>query len=142
MGEAIATNDQAMREFQEKLIEKLRTDIAGMLPDAVLAQMVQKAIEEQFFKPRKMSSGSGYSATVIDAPSWFVEEAAKEAKPLIALLVKESVDERKEEITKAIKEYLEPQNLTIIVYAAIRAEMGYALQQLTQQMGEKLRQGY
>jgi hypothetical protein len=123
MSEQVATNDAALREFQERVVNKLREDIAGMLPDAVLSQLVSKAVDEQFFKPRKiLNPNSGWGRTeYIDAPSWFVGEVAKLAEPLIKEQVEQYVEREKETIKKAIDEFLSQQNLLLLTIAAMRA---------------------
>ncbi len=48
--QALATKTDPLSEFQKRISEKLRDDIGNMMPDEVLKEMVNRALEEQFFK--------------------------------------------------------------------------------------------
>lgn len=114
-----------MAEFQERVLSELKTKIGEMLPDEALQELVKRAVEEQFFTPRKVINPNGmYSRPeFIEKPSWFVEEVAKSAEPVIKKLVEEYVEQNKMEIEKAVKQFLEAQNLLLLTFAALRMQM-------------------
>lgn len=125
MAQEIATPADPIKAFQDKVTEKLKADIGALMPDEVLAGLVQRAVEEQFFKPRKIrdpSQGS-YGDRVIDAPGWFVAEVATHAKPMIEAAVKRYVEEHKDEIDKAIKQFMSEQNLLLMGLTAMHSQV-------------------
>lgn len=75
-----------------------------LLPDDVLQAMVQKAMEEAFFKPRKLVDESGYRPAVVDGDPWLVEvirdlidgrvrAAAKEQIKVNEAFIQDKIDE-------------------------------------------------
>jgi hypothetical protein len=131
-----------MDEFQARVVEKLRADIGAMLPDDALAGLVQRAIEEQFFKKRKVQEGSSYHRTEREIPSWFVEEAAKIATPLIETLVREYVANNKDQIKAAINEFLQSQHLLLLAMSAIRVETSSDIMEAAVRAAEQVRKSY
>ena len=119
MSEELAPPDP-MQAFQERVKEKLRDDIAGMLPDEALAQLVQRAVDEEFFKKRTVKVGGAYSSATEERPSWFVQEVTKVAKPLLEAMVRDYVAEHTEVIKKAVDEFLSSQNLLLLTFAVMR----------------------
>lgn len=141
MSQAVATNDQHMREFQEKVVAKLRADIGEMLPDAALAGLVEKAIQEQFFTKR--TTGMDYAGRPTDQkPSWFVEEVAKMAEPQIRAYVQGWLDENKETIKKAVDEFLGEQNLLMITFAAMRSSTFQDINEIASAVVTRMKQPY
>lgn len=116
-----STNTNPMETFQNKITEKLRSDIGSMLPDEVLQGLVKKAVDEHFFKERKETSSSGYHT--ITKPSWFVEEVGKHAQPLIEKAVSEYVKNNKEVMEKALSDFFATQNLTLLMTASMAHQM-------------------
>lgn len=74
-----------MQTFQERLKGKLRDDIASMLPDEAISEMVKTVINEEFFTKRtvKKASSNHYNPEYETAPSEFQEMVLKSAKPII-----------------------------------------------------------
>jgi hypothetical protein len=106
--EALSTGHQ--NEFEQKILERLRNDIRELLPEAALRRLVERAVDETFFKERRIDRGYG---NVDVKPSWFVEEIAKTAKPLVQAAVDRFVDERHDLIQQAIDRFVTEQQLTI-----------------------------
>lgn len=128
MSTEIAKPSDPMADFQAKLKDRIRTDIAGLLPDEALQKLVEKAIEDEFFKPLRVPkpNRSYYSEETIEAPSWFRAAIVEAAKPLIqksvdALLERPEAAARIKEVTDT---YLTPTNLTIVAAASIAAVVG------------------
>ena len=58
----------AIDQFQAKVVERLRDDIRDLLPEEVLKELVTRAVEHEFFKPREIYQNS-YSSQPQKAPS-------------------------------------------------------------------------
>lgn len=78
-----------METFQEKVRNRLRDDIAGLLPDDALAAMVQRVVEEEFFTKRQKHEKDGWSTRTVEVPSPFQAMVMEAAKPLLQQLAKE-----------------------------------------------------
>lgn len=70
MGTEVQTN----KEFQEAIIERLRSDIGNLIPDDALKAMIEQAMQSMFFT-RKVER-SGYRDK--ELPSWFEEAVEQE----------------------------------------------------------------
>ena len=127
----ITINKTPMEQFQEKIMAKLRDDIGAMLPPEVLQSMVERAVEEQFFKERRIPQR--FSSDEIK-PSWFVEEVAKEAQPLIREMVTEHVQKNRAQIEQGIRAFLDDQNLLLVSMSIVRAEFQMMMNDQIQQM--------
>lgn len=122
MGNEIATNKNPMEEFQDRVKDKLKADIGSMLPDEVLQQLTQRAVDEQFFKERRQPNPRGYGSDV-PRPSWFVEEVAKIAEPIIRQHIEHFIETHKQDIEAAIEQYISEQNLTLTASTMIASQM-------------------
>jgi hypothetical protein len=128
MSNELTTASNPMAEFQERVIKKLQADIGEMLPPDVLQKLVERAIEEQFMKPRKVRDPNrGYGDYMIDAPSWFSAEVFRLCTPMMNAAVRKWVDENETTLREAIEKFLADQNLLLLATAAIQ-------QQTSQQM--------
>lgn len=122
-----------MAEFKAKLEAKVREDIAELLPETAVAELVKKAVEDVFFAPRvEVENRGSYHERRIEKPSWFIEAVAKEAKPLLDAAVNKFVAEHQVEIDKAVAEYLTPQNLTVLAVGSLSREISIALGNLNE----------
>lgn len=74
-----------MEQFQEKLRKKIRDDFAEMLPEEVLDQLQKKAIEDAFFKERKV--------TVPSDGSWNSKDRTEVRQPLVQEIARECAEE-------------------------------------------------
>ncbi len=107
-----------LASFQNKVAKKLRKDIGDMLPDGALAELVQRAVEDQFFNERVVDRGGFNGREII--PSWFVSEVAKIAEPVIKKHVEKYVADNEATIRKAVDQYLTDANLTLVAIAALQ----------------------
>jgi hypothetical protein len=111
-----------MQTFEEKVKSRLKETIADMLPDEALAALVQRAVDEQFFKPRKTGTGA-YNDPYKDAPGWFVSEVAKLAEPIIKEHVEKAFAMRRNAIEEAVRKFVAEQNLALLMTTAITQNM-------------------
>src|SRR4051794_38401980 len=95
----------SQRAFEESIKERLRKDIGGLIPDAVLAQLVEKAIQGMFFTRRERKGGGYYDRTQI-LPSWFKEEVQKTPKSQIDGCVKNYFASHGDAIAHAVEKEL------------------------------------
>ena len=139
MKNEIATNDNAMREFHERVIEKLRKDIGEMLPDSVLQQMVAKAVGDNFFKPIPEVRDRYGHITEQSRASWFAQAVAEQAKPIIEQAVKDLLERERESIKKAIDDFLSQQNLLLITIGILQAQTSFDIQNGMRMLLEQIR---
>lgn len=88
-----------MESFQERLKASLRDDVARMIPDEALAQMIQQVIKDEFFTKKTIPNPKyrGYYdrdvPSTIEVPSAFQAMVFEAAKPILQKLAKDWVDE-------------------------------------------------
>lgn len=104
--ELVEANKDPMAAFYKRLEERLRSDVAELLPEESLRALVQRAVEESFFKKRQVNTGNQYGPKWEDCPSEFEELIVKAAQPTIDKLVAEIVASRHEEISAAVNKAL------------------------------------
>jgi hypothetical protein len=126
-----------MQTFEEKVKARLKETIADMLPDEALAGLVQKAVDEQFFKRRQIKDD--YGRIKSESPSWFVQEVARLAEPLIKEHVAAAFAGRKSEIEDAIKQFVSDQNLMLIMFAYLSRQTEQSVYALGQEIAHAIR---
>lgn len=133
MTDVPAHKPDPMAEFQAQLQERVRNDIRDLLPADAVAALVQRAIDDEFFKPRQVQDGSWGSRTK-EVPSFFVEEVVKAAKPIIEAAVAKFVAEHPEAIEKVIKDFLDTDKLAVATATQLTGMLGAALYDLQQRL--------
>lgn len=128
MSDAQALTPQ--QTFQENLKSRIRDDIGKLLPDEVLASMVQQAVKEIFFTPMRVPKPGrpSYSDEMVNAPSWFHDQIMREAEPLLKAAVVEALAEHQTTIKAALWEALNNDKLIFVVaeVIGIRVREGFA----------------
>jgi hypothetical protein len=87
MSNSNLTQSSALSDFESKLKDRIRADIAELIPDEVLAEMIKQTINEQFMKTRKVCENpeaSSYNRRWRDSPPWLFE--------VIQPLIKDQID--------------------------------------------------
>jgi hypothetical protein len=110
-----------MAEFYKRLEERLRSDVAELLPEESLKALVKRAVEESFFKKRQVNTGNKYNPQWEERPSEFEELIVKAAQPTIDRLVAEIVAQRHEEIIAAVNEALGDNVVAVRIGTSIAA---------------------
>lgn len=87
------------QQFQERIADRLRDDIGDLLPDEVLSEMVQRALQEMFFAKRHVSDG--YRTR--ENPSWFEETVERRLREQIHNHITAYFKDNREELNSAIK---------------------------------------
>ena len=138
MNDLAKVSDDPMRDFQDRVIEKLRADFGEMLPNEVVEGLVQRAIDEQFFKPRRVPQRYGQDEQV---PSWFVEEVTKLGAPILRKMLADHMKKHEPEIKKAIEEFISTQSLTLLTVAALQNATRQDIMELAQLIVQGVKQG-
>ena len=109
MTTAITHPKTPMEEFQDNLKKALRDDIARMLPDAAVADMIKRVMEEGFFKKRKVPKPgrSTYSDETIEKSTWFQEMIIEAAQPILEREAAKLVEKLEYQIADSIKATIE-----------------------------------
>lgn len=102
----VSLPNKSMDEFMNNLKSKIREDIAGMIPDNVVAEMAQQVLKEEFFGKRKEETGGWNSKTIIK-PSQFEEMVLDAAKPMILSHVIKLLEENPTLISDKINDILD-----------------------------------
>ena len=84
-----------MEEFQENLKKSLRDDIARMLPDAAVKEMIERVVREEFFTKRKVREPGSreWDNKFIEKGTVFQDIVMEHAKPILEALAKEWLKE-------------------------------------------------
>lgn len=138
----LMTTGNPMEDFQNKLKQKVREDIANLLPEEAVSALVKKAIEEEFFSREKENVGTSYHPQWQDKPSAFVREVVNAARPMLEAEIKKCVDEKKDLIAQEIAKFVEAQNLTLLIAAAIGQAMSNNIYSVAELVTRNIKQGY
>lgn len=134
------TAEQAMEDFRKRVLEKLKSDIGALFPDEALVKLVEEAVKKQFFEERKTFDEYGRLKTC--KQSWFVEEVAKQAAPIIQAYVKDWLLTNEPLIREGCSKFLESQNLLLITFAALRDATRQDIFDVATQITTRIKQGY
>jgi hypothetical protein len=96
-----------MQEFQERLKGQLRDDIARMLPEAAVKQMIEQVVKEEFFTKKSKPAHGGYGAPMVEVPSQFQGMVMEAAKPILQKLAAEWMDANTDKLVAHWKEILD-----------------------------------
>jgi hypothetical protein len=92
-----------MQSFEQKLSDKLRNDIGDLIPEDALLLMIEKSIDNVFFKTRAVTEGTGFHAKVILKPSVFEETLKELLSPMFAKAMEKHVGENADKINQMIE---------------------------------------
>ncbi len=112
----MGTEIEPMKDFQEKLSERIRGDIGNLIPDAVLSKIVQQSLEDAFTKERITKQSKYPYNETIEAP-WIVEFLQDIMKETMKEEVQKWVKENQNFIKKFISEeiFKEPEKIILNV---------------------------
>lgn len=102
------------KEFEEKLYERLRTDIGSLMSDDQLKLIIQRAIEKSFFEPRREQRK--YGSDILHPP--LIQEIVTEVlrdqvKEITQIYVRENADK----IIPLVEAYLKDGGQQMIIGA-------------------------
>jgi hypothetical protein len=135
MNQAMLSNGEkrAEAEFQEKMKQRMRAAMGDLMPDAVLAGIVARGIDEAFFKKQRRP-GNGYGHRDEEYPPWLVQYVEKEADKQVQAAVERWVAENREKFAAIV----ERQVARGFAASAVRA-FDLLLQQTSQSFQEQVR---
>lgn len=116
------------KTFEENILNKVKESIGDFISDDDLKKLVEKGIQEAFFKERIISTGYYGNENKI-LPSPFVELIQNLLKDKIFEILKEYVNSHSEEVNKAIRETLE-QGIYELMMNYFRNQSAMPLQEL------------
>lgn len=142
MPNELATTD-ALQNFQDKIAEKLRNDIGALLPDDALSKLIERAVEENFFKERLVKTGD-YHGTTKKEPSWFVQAVREMTEAMVREHVQYWCAANEDAIKEKVDEFLSREALAMVssitTARMVRAEFDHQIRDLITQISNKLGQ--
>jgi len=133
----------AMESFQDSIKGRIRDEIAQLLPDDVVKEMINRVVEEEFFKERRIPKGYGDFSM---APSNFVEQVTKAAGPIVQRMVTEWVAANEDVLKKALNEFLQEERLLLaameIMHQKTSSLMLNAMVEMAGLVSERIKRGY
>ena len=128
-------------DFGTKLEARIREDIKELLPEDALQRLIEKAVNDSFFKPRVLPrfSGGRYRTETYDAPSWFVTAVTEASEGILKRMVKEFVDDQEEVIEQVVTATLQDHFIAVMVGEAMIRKVEGALTVIGAEM-EQIRQ--
>lgn len=130
-----------METFMERVKSKLRDDIASMLPDEVVSEMVKKVVNEEFFAKRLVDDPTDNSYGTkrkIEKPSAFQEAVITAVKPIVNRQVAEILVTYKEPIESQIRGAID-NGLSSMVLQAINEAFKQLFQQSQWDIEQRVR---
>jgi hypothetical protein len=132
----LARKVDPMEDFKVKLQERVRNDIRDLLPEDAVAALVQKAIEDEFFKPRKVDTG-GYNGRTEERPSWFVSEVIKAAEPMMRQAVSDAIAAHPDMIDKVVRAWADTNKLTIMATDRMTGMLGTLISDMSMKLQQQ-----
>lgn len=137
----LAEQHKKMNEFRTKVIDKVKADIADLLPPEAVGDLVDQAVRVVFFEPRVVDHGK-YGSPDTMGPSWFEEAVAKQAKPILEEWVTAFVSDRQDDIKRAFDRFLEDQNLSLMMCAAMASHLVPLIADAAGDLNARIKAGY
>lgn len=109
-----STQISPQKQFEDKVTDRLKSDIGELIPDEALSELVQRAMQTMFFEPKKTTNGQGYRSKTVRGPSFFEAEVLHQVKPLLEREIKTWVNANEEGINIIIKEALSKEGDVIV----------------------------
>jgi len=103
--------------FKAAIQEKLRDNIGQMMPEEVLAGLVDKSINELFFTPKVSTAPNwnGYGTRpTVEHPSWFNQIVIDLLQPRLERAAKDYIERHSDDLDRMIAEAVERDKLLVI----------------------------
>lgn len=113
--------------FEKKLTDRIRESIGDLMPDEKLAEIVERGMQEAFFKGRHVQERGYHGRTYEEAP-WLVSAVKELLEEQAKAEVKKWLAEHPEEVERVMREWLE-KGVAEIVVSWIDGQMRWHLQQ-------------
>ena len=104
----MSTDIEPMKDFEQKIKERLSKDITDLIPDEALTALVEKSIDRVFFKERITSErvNSWSNPKVTRHPSVFEETVADLLREPFEKIIARHMEENQDEIMELLNEIL------------------------------------
>lgn len=86
-------------EFQQKMMDRLRQSFGDLMPDATLAGIVARGIEDAFFKEKVTKNYYGHETR---EPSWLADYLRQELQPQVQAAVRKWFAENPDKVAAAL----------------------------------------
>jgi hypothetical protein len=129
--------------FQKKLTDRIRKDIGELMPDEAITEAIQRAMEDAFFKPRKVHNGRTYGQQYDEHPPWIVDLVKELLEPKVKEAVEEWIGANPEEVKKIVAARLDEGLGSAMIKAvdSLFQNQLFALQSGVEQRIQELRGG-
>ena len=137
MKDLIAQSHAAQQNFQERMINRIREDIGQLMTDEELSKLVERAMEEIFFKPEVEKRGFHETTK----PPWLHNFVKELLEKKVEAAVGKYVDEHEDEVRQALKEVMQ-EGVGTAVLRAIASKFSSDMVVFEQSILQRLQQGY
>lgn len=130
------------QNFEDKMKARMRENFGDLVPDELLAKLLERLIEETFFTKRKISESpnrNGYEHEK-QIESIFSDDIRKLVAPTFNKCMKEFIAANEEKILEMLKEFME-QSASQMILTAFTEQFGATLTNLKFSLVNDLRNG-
>lgn len=135
----MGTEIDQMKEFKDRVLDKLKVDIGSLMPDEALSELVQQAVKETFFEDKVIKNN--YGQVTSTEKSWFVKEILSLLEPKLKEAADKFVNDNASKTKQAIKDYLTEERLqvttAIIIASMARNNATQEIQVIQQELRNK-----
>ena len=107
MNEVATKKDNPMDHFLGKVRDKIRDDIASMIPDEAINKLIEEVVREEFFTKKKIVSGDRWNEKITYDHTEFQKLVLENITPHIKERADKFFVDNQEEITKLIDQILQ-----------------------------------
>jgi hypothetical protein len=111
------------KSFEERMKERIKEGIGDLLSDEEVKKLIDRGMEEVFFKPQSSPDPRGYGNNKIK-PCLLHEIVKESLQPMVEACVKDYISEHKDEVNLAITTELSKGVGTCMVQAMNNIFMG------------------
>lgn len=129
-----------LQAFRESIIAKMKDMVPLALPEDVLKNLFDRAIEEQFFKRREVRDS--YGRVESSKVSWFEEAVILAATPFLKEKVAIFVKDNQHILDTALKNFASENNLLLLAMAAMRGAQRQDIMELAVAIVQTMKRGY
>ena len=141
MASEVAKPMSPMEEFQDNLKKSLRDDIARLLPEAALADMIKRVVEEEFFKKQIVANPqhTSYNSEprTLERPTVFQELVVKAVAPIMEREAAKLIERLEYKIADQIKQTVE-EGATAVVMRALTGIINSSFSDSEQRMRQAI----
>jgi hypothetical protein len=136
----MATAELTQVNFQEQMQARIRASIGDLMPDAMLADIVQKGIDKAFNEKRTVEQRNsyGYSSQFVEKEPWLQEFLRTELKSQVEDQAKAWVAANGDKVHAIVQKYVD-EGIAEALVRAFQSLFNQPLQDFASGMNDKLR---